>query len=123
MKLVTFLQDQMVKWGFILKRSDKEYVCCPQDVEDNIHQIRKGGSCFHLEKTTFMPGGKWPADIASFLALENGIELLRKMYDFMQHYAFEQDAYWCSRYIIPLDEVTLKAPIPNPRIYWGLVSN
>ncbi len=124
MKLATYLQNGKEKWGFLLQGPDGEYICSPQDVEDNLYQIKKTGTCFRLEDMSFMPDGIWPEDIASFLALEDeGMAILRRMYDFMRHYAFEQDAFWCSRYLVPVEEAQLKAPIPRPRIYWGLVAN
>lgn len=124
MKLLTYLQDQKEKWGFVLAGPEGEFVCSPQDVEDNLWQMKKGGSYFRLENVTFMPDGKWPEDLAGFLALEGwGMEILERMYRFMERYAFLQDAYWCSRILQPLDAVILKAPIPRPRIYWGLVGN
>ena len=125
MKLLTYLQNDVEKWGFLLHGPEGEaYVCAPQDVEDNLWQVKKGGSYFRLEDISFMPDGKWPAELSQFLALEEeGMQVLENMHRFVERYAFSQDAYWFSRFLVPLAEVTIKAPIPRPRIYWGLVGN
>lgn len=126
MKLLTFEVDRREQWGVLLSREDsgERYALVPSKFQSFMPAICSPTSAFFLTEREFWPENKWPDSLAEFLSFgEEGMARLRKLFFFASHYLFEQDSFFLTHCAYPLEEVLLKAPIPEPRLYWGLVQN
>lgn len=125
MKLLTFSFEGREYWGVLLTDPDtgKEYALSPALFQQMESQIRRPTSAYCLRSLTFLKDG-WPGDMAGFLSLEDtGMQALRRLHNFAKYYLFHQDRFLLHRCAFPLDEIVIKAPIPCPRLMWGLVQN
>lgn len=126
MKLLTFEADHKEQWGVLLAQADggKRYALVPAKFQALMPAICSPTSSFFLTEQEFWPGNEWPDTLTGLLASgDEGMERLRKLFFFASHYLLEQDGFFLPRCTYPLEDVVIKAPIPEPRIYWGLVQN
>lgn len=126
MKLATFEKGGKEQWGVLITSPDgtEQLILCPQRFEDIFDKVCDVTSGHYYKKGRhFIPGGKWPGTIVDLLKTEGGLDALKQMHTFAEFFLFEEDASVRRHCTWKLDEVTLKAPIPRPRIYYGLVQN
>ncbi len=125
MKLATFQSAGKERWGFVINhpRYDELWVFSPSLLNIQLNKCRTPTSGLWVSPLDFLID--WPADLAGFLALEEkGTTALGKMVAYVQ-IALEQgmDQLTITEAGFPVSSVKLKAPIPRPRIYFGLVQN
>ena len=142
MRLVTFEKDGKEGWGVVLdlKRGyvanttdpsesaveqSVPWVIEPEKAETLIGRYAASGtSAYSLNRPVFLKNRPWPNDLASFLALEEeGMDALVKLCRFLERFLEQSDAGGLRLAGYPLSSVVVKAPIPRPRLYWGLVQN
>jgi len=125
MKLATFEYACKEQWGFVIHHPqyNELWVFSPLLLNIQLNKCRTPTSGLWVSPLDFLID--WPADLAGFLALEDkGMAALNKMAAYVQ-IALEQgmDQLTITEAGFPLSSVKLKAPIPRPRIYFGLVQN
>ncbi|MDL2233104.1 fumarylacetoacetate hydrolase family protein [Ruminococcaceae bacterium OttesenSCG-928-L11] len=125
MKLLTFEHGGKEDWGVLYRNPDTgvDYVLLPDRAEKLIPAIATSTSSYTINPPVFL-GEDWPDSLAGFLALEErGMATLQRLYDFFSDFLTNQDSYMVERCALPLSQVKIKAPIPQPRLVWGLVQN
>ena len=142
MKLATFEKDGREGWGIVIdlkklsignvanpssstEEQNIPWIVEPEKAESLIVQYASAGtSAYALKPPVFLEDRPWPADLASFLALEDrGMKALIRLNRFLCRFIEQSDVARISLAGYPLDSVVVKAPIPRPRLYWGLVQN
>ncbi len=125
MKLATFEYGCKEQWGFVINHPqyNELWVFSPLLLNIQLNKCRTPTSGLWVSPLDFLID--WPCDLSGFLAMEErGMAALGKMASYVQ-IALEQgmDQLTISEAGFPLSAVKLKAPIPRPRIYFGLVQN
>ncbi len=124
MRIATFEADGAVSWGVVVTN--------PADGVDYIYEPKKTERAFKLNDVgtniwfkvtpTFL-GEAWPDTVRELLEMENGMETLHAFERFLVRYLTQYDGYLVTLYAHKVSEVKLRAPIPDPQIMFGLVSN
>lgn len=127
MKLATYELNGKEKWGFVVSDPLKGEDCIinPQEFEEIKGLLFRPTNFFGMVKPEFIgKGNEWPGELVQFLEMGNdGMEKLRKMESFVKMFIERQDVFMLSSIMHPVSSVRMKAPIPRPRLYWGLVQN
>ena len=125
MKLLTFIAQEKEQWGVLIKNEDsgQEYALVPQMFDNLMPKICSSTSSHSYRGARTFKEGKWPKTIKGLLELEKGIDILHDLYSFAVYLLFHEDTSIIKYCAYKLDEIELKAPIPRPKFYWGLVQN
>lgn len=126
MKLISFDYQGKTSWGFVLADpfDGSEWVYEPAKVDMELRRSATGTNGYNVSMGSFLPGITWPESMVSFLELEDkGMEALEKLVRFTKRFLEQSDNARLAHTGHPLSEVELRAPIPCPRLYWGLVQN
>lgn len=127
MRLATYEIEGVEKWGFVVEDPENGELCiaAPQDVEALLPDICRPTHFFGSNVLKFLPEGeKWPQDMIGFIGLgKKGTEALKRMETFVVRFLSEQDSFLMHSILHPMSSVRMKAPVPRPRLYWGLVRN
>ncbi len=128
MKLATFELNGNEHFGFLLAIPDtgEEWLLEPGKAASSITayaQAKTSGYQFSLPD--FGGLGSWPVTLKEFLCLgEKGMEALEKLVTFTGRLVEQGDGYQVLMDAgHKLYETRLLAPIPNPRLLWGIVGN
>ncbi len=128
MKLVTYVHKQKEYWGFILHNpnDDRDWVYNPGLLKTAIVEVATAHpthsyNCYLPDCVRYH---RWPDTLTEFLEQEEaGMEALRQFVCFMEGFLLKGDQYAVSFAGAPLEEVKLRAPIPRPSLFMGLVRN
>lgn len=126
MRLATFLVGDEEKWGFVLPDpfDGRDWVLEPERVQKALAvqtSVRTSG--YAASRPSFY-AGEWPTTLAGFLSTgESGMSALFSMERFVTRYLEQSDQTLLDRAGHSVDEVEILAPIPRPRLCWGLVAN
>lgn len=126
MRLLTFYAEQREQWGILVASpsTGERFALIPQKFQALMQTICSPTSSFFFQEREFWPGNHWPDTLVGFLYHEQeGMARLKKLCDFAVRYLAEQDEGFLEACAYPLDSIQVKAPIPEPRLYWGLVQN
>ena len=126
MRLATFEFNHKESWGIVLNNphENRLWIYEPAKVDKQLQLSATTTNGYSVSMPKFMPGSKWPETLVEFLALEDeGMEVLRRLETFLVRFLEQSDEARMSFCGHPVDEVMLKAPIPQPRLMWGLVQN
>ena len=126
MRLATFEVNGRERWGVVIAHPayDEDWIFEPSSVEERLKMYASQTSSYHYQTPEFLKSGEWPQDMVSFLTLEDeGISALKRLHDFLINFLAVSDQAIMKNAGFPRSSVTLKAPIPRPRLYWGLVQN
>lgn len=126
MKLVTFGYEGKESWGFVVDHptENRLWVYEPGKVDINLQRSATTTNGYSVSMPKFMPESRWPESLVEFLALEDaGMETLQRMERFLIRFLEQSDDARLSFCGHPLEDVQLKAPVPSPRLMWGLVQN
>lgn len=127
MKLVTYEIGGCEKWGFAVEDPNTAQMCVvsPQDVEELLPQLCRPTNFFGVNVPKFLPAeARWPDDLVGFLEMgDAGLEALRKVEQFVCSFLTDHDYFLMRSALHPISSVRMKAPVPRPRLYWGLVRN
>ena len=127
MKFATFVADGMERFGVVLTHPATEelWVFDPEKVEELIGVYASAPtSPYVASRPHFLDSRPWPRDMTSFLGLgDEGMSAARRLQDFLLRFVEQSDPCLLAGAGSPVAEVKLRAPIPRPRLYFGLVQN
>ncbi|MBN2472907.1 MAG: fumarylacetoacetate hydrolase family protein [Anaerolineae bacterium] len=124
MRLATYCVNQEERFGLVLPHpaTGEDWVFDPARTEARLrHYAGRPTAPFY---STRPPSNEWPTRLIEFLALgDDGMSRLRRFEDYLRRFLEQTDAYLLHGTGFPIAEVRLRAPIPRPRLLWGLVQN
>lgn len=127
MRLVTYSKDGEENWGIVCRHPtrEEEWVFSPGEC-CRIFELSASNATNGMYKSCpqLAPKGGWPDTLTGFLELEErGMEALRAFERYLLRFIAQSDAYAIESVSRPLKQTVLCAPIPRPRLMWGLVQN
>lgn len=125
MKLATFLHDGVERWGVVLRDSptDRDVLVEPAAAAADLAWSISSTSGYSASRPPFA-ADDWPDTLPAFLGLgDAGMRELERFVRFLERFVEQSDEAFLARVGHPFDEVELLAPIPRPRLCWGLVTN
>ncbi|WP_116953000.1 fumarylacetoacetate hydrolase family protein [Jiangella endophytica] len=126
MRLASYLVHGAERWGFVLDEpaTGTTWVVEPARAEAFVARYASIPSSGLVASRPRFLGDDWPATLAEFLALEDdGMAVLSRMVTYVERFVAQSDATLLPNAGSPVDEIELLAPVPRPRLYWGLVAN
>lgn len=126
MRLASFVVEGTERWGFVLDEpaTGSAWVLEPARAEAFLTAYASIPSSGLVATRPRFLGDEWPATLAGFLAIEDeGMAALTRLMTYVQRFVTQTDATLLPHAGRPVDDVELLAPIPRPRLYWGLVTN
>ncbi len=124
MKLATFIVDGQERWGLVLTHplTGEDWVFDPARTESRLQAYAsRPTSAYVASRPVFVPDG-WPDDLTGWLALTDP-DPLRHLDDFLRRFLEDADTYFLRGAGWPLSDVKVRAPVPRPRLIFGLVQN
>lgn len=125
MKLVTFVHNKYERFGIVIKhpKSNELWVFDPELTEEKLRLYSsKSTSPLVLQQPSFL--GSWPQELTAFLKLgETAMDALQKLESYLLRFLEQSDEAVLVGAGYPLTSVKLRAPIPRPRLFFGLVQN
>jgi len=124
-RLASFLARGRERWGFVVDDpvTSDPWVLEPARVEASLTAYASIPSSGVVTRSRSVGDG-WPATLAEFLGLgDAGLAALSSLAAETSRFASRTDSMIVPRCGFPVAEVELLAPIPRPRLYWGLVTN
>lgn len=126
MKLASFIESGKERFGLVLKHpvTQEDWVFDPNTVCERIHLYAAAGtSSLHATPPHFFDAPV-PSALAAFLALgPAAMDQMRRLQDFLLRFMEQADQYILTGAGFPVSSVKLLAPIPQPRLFLGLVQN
>ncbi len=126
MRLATFRVDQQEKFGLVLLHpaTGTDWVFDPPLVEQRLGiYAARGTSPLAAARPVFL-GAAWPTTLTAALAGGDPVmSALRRLEDFLRRFLEQADQYILIGAGWPITDVKLCAPIPRPRLLFGLVQN
>lgn len=127
MKLATFVTQGRERFGLVLSHpaSGGPWIFDPELAEERLYYYAKRPtSPFFSSRPRFLPDRPWPQQLSDFLVLgDEGMSAARRLQDYLQRFLEQSDQALLAGAGFPLDQVHLRAPIPRPRLFFGLVQN
>ena len=127
MKLATFTANGVERFGLVLTHpaSGEQWVFDPEETESRLaFYAARATSPFQVSGPRFLRDRPWPRSLTAFLALgEAGMDAARRLQDYLLHFLEQSDQALLVGAGFPLETVRLRAPIPRPRLFFGLVQN
>ncbi|RII17872.1 Ureidoglycolate lyase [Streptomyces sp. YIM 130001] len=125
MRLASYLFEGTERWGFVVEPSDgTAWVIEPGRAEAFLTTYASIPSSGIVATRPRFLGDAWPGTLTEFLALEDtGLGELSRLVAHVERFVEQTDATLLPRAGHRVDEVELLAPVPRPRLYWGLVTN
>lgn len=124
MRLVTFTINQQERFGLVLPHpaTGEDWVFDPARTEERLrYYAGRPTAPFYSTRPGF---NDWPTQMVPFLELgADGMNRLRHFEDYLRRFLEQTDQYLLHGTGFPLHEVKLCAPVPRPRLLWGLVQN
>ncbi|TDE14242.1 fumarylacetoacetate hydrolase family protein [Jiangella asiatica] len=126
MRLASYLVDGAERWGFVVDEPATEQVWVVEPARAEAHLVRYASipsSGVVASRPRFL-GDDWPATLVEFLALEGeGMAALSRLAAYVERFVAQSDATLLPSAGSAVEDVELLAPVPRPRLYWGLVAN
>lgn len=126
MRLATFEINGRESWGVVVNHPayNEDWIFEPSVVEEKFKIYSSQTSSYFYQVPKFLKSGEWPKDLVSFLELEeDGMTALKQLNDFLIKFLAVSDQAILKNAGYSRNAVILKAPIPRPRLFWGLVQN
>ncbi len=126
MRLASFVAGGIERWGFVVDdpATGSPWVVEPGRAESVLTAYASIPSSGLVATRPRFLGDEWPATLTEFLALEEkGSTALARLGAYVDRFIARSDAMLLPRAGFVTDEVELLAPVPRPRLYWGLVTN
>lgn len=126
MKLATFVESNNERFGIVLKDldSNEHWVYDPNLVQERLTlYASRGTSPLNANPPQFFDDPV-PSSLADFLGLgQIGMDQLKKMAVFLKRFIEQSDRYILKGAGFRVEDIKLKAPIPRPTFFFGLVQN
>ena len=126
MKLATFVKDGKQSWGFVIVNptDGREWVFEPEKVVYAVKGITNGTNGYFRCLPPYMDNFVWPKTLKEFLELgDEAMDTLKKLETFVFRYMEQSDPYYINCVGHPIEDVRLRCPIPDTKIFLGLVQN
>lgn len=126
MRLASCVAGGRERWGFVVDEpaTGSAWVVEPGRAEAFVAAYASIPSSGLVATRPRFLGDEWPATLAGFLALEDeGMAALSRLVAYVERFVARSDATLLPKAGFPVEEVELLAPVPRPRLYWGLVTN
>ncbi|TDC54606.1 hypothetical protein E1212_02355 [Jiangella ureilytica] len=126
MRLASFLAEGVERWGFVIDEpaTGQTWVVEPARAEAFLVRYASIPSSGLVASRPRFLGNDWPATLVEFLALEDdGMAALSRLTAYVERFVAQSDATLLPNAGHAVDGVELLAPVPRPRLYWGLVAN
>lgn len=127
MRIATYEINNREKWGFAVDDplTGEVLLADPRDVEAVLPRLCRPTNFFGFNPPRFLPEGiDWPSDVEGLLAMGTAaMDALRAMERFTVQFLTGSDEFLLRSVLRPMASVRMKAPVPRPRLYWGLVRN
>lgn len=127
MKFATFEAQGRERFGLVLMHpaTGEEWVFDPEETEARLQRYAAiPTSPYAASRPRFLAARPGPQDLADFLALgDEGMSAARRLQDFLARFLEQADQGLLAGAGYPVTAVRLRAPIPRPRLYFGLVQN
>ncbi len=127
MKLATFVAQGTEHFGIVLTHpaTGEVWVFDPEETEQRLQlYASRLTSPYRANRPRFLEERPWPRELSAFLRLgDAGLSAARHLQDFLLRFLEQSDQALLAGAGFPLGEVRLRAPIPRPRLYFGLVQN
>lgn len=127
MKLATFVAQGSERFGLVLNHphSGEAWVFEPGPVQQQLAEYaRRGTSPYVATRPEFWDGGGAPTGMIGFLQSgAEGMARMRRFQDFLETFLDKSDTFILQGAGHRLADVQLRAPIPRPRLIFGLVQN
>lgn len=126
MKLATFIAQGSERFGLVLQHphTGEDWVFEPGPTQARLAEYaRRGTSPYAATRPVFWEGDA-PFEMAGFLQTgADGMARMRRFHDFLKEFLGKSDTFILLGAGRRVAEVTLRAPIPRPRLILGLVQN
>lgn len=126
MKIATFEYDGVQSWGLVIVNPEdgEEWVYEPAKLEYAFKRITNATNGYFRCLPEFWPDRDWPKSVKEFLkAGDLGMERLKNLETFLLRYIEQSDPYFVSCVGHKLSDVRLRVPVPDARLFLGLVQN
>ena len=127
MRLATFTNNGQEQFGLVLEHplTREDWVFSPSATEKQLyHYAARPTSPYYSSRPVFAGQSGWPATLVDFLSEgDAAMSRLRHLEDFLRRFLEQTDQYMLHSAGFPIASVKLRAPIPRPRLVWGLVQN
>ena len=127
MRLATFTENQHERFGLVLPHpaTGEDWLFDLNLTRKRIYEYAsRGTSPLNAGPPDFFGQVAIPESLAGFLAHGRaGLDELRRMADFLARFLEQADQYMLKGAGFPVTAVQLNAPIPRPRLFFGLVQN
>lgn len=126
MKLSTFEYEGVQSWGLVIvnPKDGEEWIYEPTKLEYAFKRITNATNGYFRCLPEFWPGRVWPKTLREFLETgDEGMERLKNLQTFLFRYIEQSDPFFVANVGHKLSEVRLRVPIPDSRLFLGLVQN
>lgn len=126
MRLATFVIEGHERAGLVLPHpaTGSDWVFDPALTEARLRLYASRGTSPYAITRPPAFGAPWPADMIGLLAAgDAAMSALRRLEEFLRRFLRQADAYILLGAGWPVEAVKLRAPIPRPRLFFGLVQN
>ena len=125
MKLATFVAEGRERFGLVLDHpaTGETWIFDPQRAVERLELYSSAGTSPLANRPPRLRKN-WPEELVGLLELgDEGMDDARRLHDHLLRFLASSEQALLAAAGFPLESVELRAPIPRPRLYFGLVQN